>query len=180
MHTQNSVFIATSLDGFISDRNGGIDWLQTVPNPENNDIGYSQFMERIDALVMGRITYETVLNFGIEWPYTKPVFVLSQTLKDIPKELKGKVFIVKGPLKNVLNEIHEKGFYKLYIDGGSTIRSFLQEDLIDELILTTIPVLLGGGLPLFTELPHELKFELVECKVYLNQIVQSHYKRKGK
>ncbi|WP_298495775.1 dihydrofolate reductase family protein [uncultured Algibacter sp.] len=178
MSKKNSVFIATSLDGYIADKNGGIDWLYTIPNPDNNDMGYVEFNNGIDALVMGRKTFETVLGFDVEWPYDKPVFVLSNKLNEIPESHIGKAFLIKGTLSVILNQIRKKGFHKLYIDGGTTIRNFLKEDLIDEMVLTTIPILLGGGSSLFTELPNELNFELIETKTYLNQITQNHYKRK--
>ncbi|MEH6779834.1 dihydrofolate reductase family protein [Maribacter arcticus] len=178
MSIKNSVFIATSLDGYIADKNGGIDWLHSIPNPDNDDMGYVEFNKEIDALVMGRTTFETVLGFDVDWPYNKPVFVLSNTLKEIPEALKNKAFLVKGKLAEILVEIHEKGFNRLYVDGGTTIRNFLKEDLIDEMVITTIPVLLGGGSSLFAELPNELKFELIGTKTYLNQITQNHYKRK--
>ncbi|MEH6745288.1 MAG: dihydrofolate reductase family protein [Maribacter arcticus] len=178
MSIKNSVFIARSLDGYIADKNGGIDWLHSIPNPDNDDMGYVEFNKEIDALVMGRTTFETVLGFDVDWPYNKPVFVLSNTLKEIPEALKNKAFLVKGKLTEILVEIHEKGFNRLYVDGGTTIRNFLKEDLIDEMVITTIPVLLGGGSSLFAELPNELKFELIGTKTYLNQITQNHYKRK--
>ena len=85
---------------------------------------------------------------------------------------------MKGSLTEILDQIHEKGFNRLYVDGGTTIQNFLKEDLIDEMVLTTIPILLGGGSSLFLELPNELKFELIGTKTYLNQITQNHYKRK--
>lgn len=178
MSKKNSVFIATSLDGYIADKNGGIDWLHSIPNPDNDDMGYVEFNKEIDALVMGRRTFETVLGFDIGWPYDKPVFVLSKNLKEIPESHQGKAFLLKGSLTSILNQIHKKGFERLYIDGGTTIRNFLKEDLIDEMVLTTIPILLGGGASLFSELPKEIKFELLGTKTYLNQITQSHYKRK--
>lgn len=178
MNKKNSVFIATSIDGYIADKNGGIDWLHSIPNPENEDMGYGEFINQIDALVMGRTTFETVCGFDCEWPYNKPVFVLSNKLKEIPESHKGKAFLVKGTITEIVNQINELGFNRLYIDGGTTIRSFLNEDLIDEMVLTLIPILLGGGSSLFTELPKELKFELIGTKIYLNQITQNHYKRK--
>ncbi len=178
METKNSVFIATSIDGYISDKNGGIDWLHSIPNPSNDDMGYNEFMSDIDALVMGRKTFETVCGFDIEWPYEKPVFVLTNSLTEIEEKLKGKVFFINGELIDVLDQIHKEGFKSLYIDGGTTIKSFLREDLIDELIITTIPIVLGGGTSLFTELPKELVFELVDSKQYLNVISQNHYRRK--
>lgn len=178
MNKKNSVFIATSLDGFIADKNGGIDWLYSVPNPDNDDMGYVEFNNGIDALVMGRTTFETVLGFDVDWPYDKPVFVLSNKLKEIPESHKGKAFLVKGTLTEILDQIHEKGFNRLYIDGGTTISNFLKADLIDEMVLTTIPILLGGGSTLFSELPNQLNFELIGTKTHLNQVTQNHYKRK--
>ncbi|WP_282017760.1 dihydrofolate reductase family protein [Salegentibacter mishustinae] len=178
MDNKNKVFIATSLDGYIADKNGGLDWLQSIPNPDNDDMGYVEFTNGIDALVMGRTTFETVIGFDVPWPYNKPVFVLSNKLEEIPESHKSKAFLVKGTLTEILDQIHKKGFNRLYIDGGTTISNFLKEDLIDELVLTTIPILLGGGSSLFTELPNEQKYELIETKTYLNQIVQNRYKRK--
>jgi len=178
MDKKNSVFIATSLDGYIADKNDGIDWLHSIPNPDNEDMGYVDFTNGIDALVMGRTTFETVVGFDVPWPYKKPVFVLSNKLKEIPESHKEKAFLVNGTLTEILEQIDGKGYGKLYIDGGTTIRNFLKEDLIDKMVLTTIPILLGGGSSLFGDLPNELKFELTETKTFLNQISQRHYKRK--
>ncbi len=175
---KNSVYIATSIDGFIADKNGGIEWLDMVENPEQSDMGYFDFMNRIDALVMGRNTYEVVCGFGIEWPYEKPVFVLSNNMKKVREEHDGLVFIVSGKLEKVLKEIHALGHFRLYIDGGNTIQSFLKEDLIDELILTKIPVLLGQGVPLFQDNVQSLEFIMKSCSVHLEQLVQIHYERK--
>lgn len=180
MKPKNSVYIATSLDGYIADRNGGIAWLDSVPNTEEDDMGYYAFFENIDALLMGRVTFETVLGFDVEWPYQKPVFVLSNSMSEIPKSHVDKAFLVKGSLEEVLKQIHQKGHYRIYIDGGSTIQSFLKEDRIDEMIITQFPILLGGGHSLFSELPNELEFKLAKSKVHLNQLVQSHYIRKNK
>lgn len=175
---ENIVFIATSIDGYIADKDGGLSYLEMVPNPEQIDMGYGKLMERIDALVMGRNTYEMVLSFGIEWPYTKPIYVLSNSLTEVPEKLIGKVELVKGSLQKVLAIIHSKGHHSLYIDGGKTIQQFLSADLIDEMILTTIPILLGGGVPLFADLPKSLEFELKESEVFLGELVQRTYARK--
>lgn len=177
MDKKNSVFIATSVDGYIADRKGRLKWLEIIPNPNQESMGYYEFMEGMDALVMGRVTFETVLGFGIEWPYKKPVYVLSNTLQTVSDELRDKVFLKKGPLKKVLEEIYKIGHYKLYIDGGSTIQSFLREDLIDEMIITQIPVLLGGGIPLFGSHEQLLEFECIETKILLDKIVQNHFRR---
>lgn len=178
MQPKNSVYIATSLDGFIADKKGGLDWLESVPNPEQNDMGYPAFMERIDALVMGRNTFETVLGFDVPWPYEKPVFVLSNRLEKIPDSHQGKAHLIKGSLASVLKQIHEKGYKRLYIDGGKTIQEFLKQDLIDEMIITTFPILLGGGTPLFGELAKPLDFELISNQNLLGQLTQRHFIRK--
>ncbi len=174
----NIVYIAQSLDGYIADKNGGLDWLHSVPNPNNDDGGFGDFMNRIDGLIMGRTTFETVCSFDIDWPYTKPVFVLSNTLKEIPNTHKKHASLINGNLKTIIENLNNKGFNELYIDGGTTIQSFLKEDLIDEMIITTIPVLLGGGSSLFGDLAQPLNFELIQSKTVMGSINQCYYKRK--
>lgn len=175
---KNSVYIATSLDGYIADKNGGLAWLDAIPNSDGNDMGYYAFMDEIDALVMGRTTFETVLGFDVDWPYKKPVYVFSNKLTKIHESHEGKAFLVKGTLSEILEQIYDKGHYRLYIDGGMTIQSFLKADLIDEMVITTVPILLGGGPKLFSDLTKAMEFELADSKVLLNQLVQSHYIRK--
>ncbi len=174
----NIVFVGVSLDGYIADRDDGLEWLHAIPNPEQLDFGWGAFMERIDAIIMGRVTFETVCSFDIDWPYRMPVFVLSKSLTSLPAEFDGKVTLVNGPLTDVLARVHADGHEDIYIDGGATVQSFLAEDLIDEMILTTIPILLGGGTRLFGELPTHQPFDLVHTETHLNQIVTTHYKRK--
>ena len=178
MKKKNIVFIAKSLDGYIAGKNGELDWLHSIPNPENNDMGYNDLMEEIDAIVMGRTTFETVCGFEGAWPYSKHVFVLSNSLKEVPEDLIKKVTLTKGNPKEILKTVHEKGYSKLYIDGGRTVQDFLKEDLIDELRITTIPILLGGGFSLFGDVAEPMEFEHIQSKVFLNQIVQNHYRRK--
>lgn len=177
MENKNIVFVAKSLDGFIAGINGELEWLHSVPNPENNDMGFTHLMKEIDAILMGRNTFETVCGFDGEWPYDKPVFVLSNSLKEIPQKFKENVLLLNGNLNDILNQIHQKGFHKLYIDGGKTIQNFLKEDLIDELRITTLPIILGNGIPLFNTLLKPLKMNHLKTEVFLNQIVQSHYER---
>ncbi len=178
MQKKNIVFIAKSLDGYIAGKNGELDWLHAIPNPDNIGMGYYKLMEEIDAIVMGRTTFETVLGFGGEWPYSKHIFVLSNSLKAIPEKLDQKATLIKGTPQEILNQVHERGYFNLYIDGGRTVQDFLAEDLIDELRITTIPILLGGGFPLFGELMEPLEFEHVASHLFLDQIVQNCYRRK--
>ncbi|ROV57487.1 dihydrofolate reductase [Vibrio ponticus] len=175
----NIVYIATSIDGFIADKNNQVDWLHDTPNPnlDGSDFGFAAFMQQVDALVMGRNTFEMVASFDCDWPYTKPVFVLSNTLSSIPSEYQDKVFLVKGDLKQVVAELNQQGYQHLYIDGGKTVQSFLEQDLIDEMIITTIPVVLGGGVLLFGELAAPLKFTHVATERFLDCLVQNHFVR---
>jgi dihydrofolate reductase len=172
------VYIATSLDGYIADPNGAIEWLNMVPNPEKQDFGYAKLMEGIDALVMGRNTFQTVADMDVEWPYTKHVFVLSNSMQKVPEKLKNQVTLIQGgqaPLKeSVLAKIHALGYEKLYIDGGMTIQSFMRENLIDEFVITKIPIILGGGIPLFGGTPR-LELRHVKTEVFLGQMVMSKY-----
>lgn len=174
----NVVYIATSLDGFIADKDGGLAWLESTPNPDKLDFGWGDFMDRMDAVVMGRSTFDTVCGFDCTWPYPLPVFVLSDSLTSLPGEYEGKAELINGSLSDVLQAIHRKGYTELYIDGGVTVQNFLKEDLIDEMIITTIPILLGRGTPLFGDLSGPREFEHVNTEVLLNSMVKSHYRRK--
>lgn len=171
----NIVFIAKSLDGYIADKNGGIDWLHSVPNPGNLDMGYNGLIERVDGILMGRNTFDTVCGFDIDWPYVKPVFVLSNSLKMIPEKFQKYATLVSGDLASVLNDLQNQGIKNLYIDGGKTVQSFLKENLVDELIISTIPIILGGGIPLFGELEKTIHLKHIKSEVFLNAITQDSY-----
>ena len=173
----NRVYIAASLDGYIADADGGVGFLDTFPMPENDDMGFEEFMGRTDAILMGRKSFETVLGFGVDWPYSKPVFVWTRTLQEIPESLTGKVTLISGEPLEVLERIHREGSFELYIDGGMTIQSFLNRDLVDEITITTIPVLIGKGIPLFGPLKDILTFRCVKSESYGNGLVQNVYVR---
>ncbi|HIF9204429.1 TPA: dihydrofolate reductase family protein [Photobacterium damselae] len=173
----NIVYIATSLDGYIADKNNQLDWLHDVPNPDCSDFGFAEFMDRVDALIMGRNTVDMVLSFDCEWPYSKPVYVLSNTMKTVPAGYEDKIYLVNGELPTIVEELQQKGLTTLYIDGGKTIQSFLQQDMIDELIITTIPTILGGGIPLFGELDKPLKFKHIKAEQLAGCLVKNTYLR---
>ena len=170
---KNYVFIATSLDGYIADIDENLDWL---PSCEDDDFGYEGFIEKIDAIIMGTNTFNMVCSFDVEWPYTKPVFVVSNSITELPFEYKDKVSLLKGSPQELASKLHTQGYSNLYIDGGIIIQNFLKEDLIDELIITTIPILLGAGKPLFSQLENRMNFECIFSRV-VKGIVQNHYKR---
>jgi dihydrofolate reductase len=153
-----------------------MDWLENYPNPEKKDYGFADFMRSIDGILIARLTYETVLRFEV-WPYTKPVFVFSDTLQALPKKLENKAQIVSGSLTSILSKLKDQGINVLYVNGGKTIQSFLREDRIEEMIINKIPILLGDGIPLFGGYENELHFEHIKTEVFSNGFVISHYRR---
>ena len=173
---KTSVYVGTSLDGFIAREDGDIGWLVKFENQEVHD-SYKEFISRIDAMVIGRGTFEKVLTFPT-WPYEKKVFVLSTSLKQIPDTLKGKATLLSMKPAELLSYLSGEGFSNIYIDGGKVIQSFLKEDLIDELIITKVPVLIGTGIPLFGYLDNDLPFEHIRTDTYSNGLVKSHHERK--
>ncbi len=138
-------------------------------------MGYAEFISKQDAIVMGRNTFETVIGFEVEWPYPLTVFVLSNSLQKIPMEYADKAELLKGEPAQIQAQLNQRGYHRLYIDGGSTIRQFLNAGGIDELIITTIPVLLGGGIRLFDELNQRQWFKCIETKRFLGSIVQNRF-----
>lgn len=172
----NIIYIATSLDGFIAASDGGIEWLNEIPNPEQSDYGWSDFISGIDAILMGRNTFEKVLTFGF-WPYEKPFFVITNSLKKLPKDIVGKAEIVKGSINEVIDQLNQRGYINIYVDGGKVIQNFLAEDMIDEMIITKVPILLGKGIPLFGEQEQSRMFRHTKTEIYNNSLVKSHYVR---
>ena len=173
----NFVYIGTSLDGYISSVDGSLDWMDAVPNPEGSDLGFNDFMAGIDAVVMGRNTFETVAGFGLGWHYQKPGIILSASMKVLPEGFAEHCVIDSGAPEDVLARARQNGFENFYIDGGITIQRFLANDLIDEMIITDIPILLGGGDRLFGQLNDHLLFELAGSEVLLGHLVKKHYRR---
>ncbi len=171
-----TVYIATSLDGFIARKNGDIDWLPSGENSEGaEDYGYQEFIDSVDVLVMGRNTYELTLSFD-SWPYgEKPVVVLSSKQVDIPNNIAKTVESMCASPQEVVSCLAERGFKHLYIDGGKTIQGFLSKGLIKQLIITKVPILIGTGIPLFSSLPHDVKLHHLETRQFENGLVQSKY-----
>jgi dihydrofolate reductase len=174
----NYIYIGTSLDGFIADSEGGVEWLDSVPVPEDDDLGFSDFMSNVDAVIMGRVTFETLIGFGVGWHYGVPGIILSSTITKAPREFADHVTFACGNPREIVDLANTQGYSNLYIDGGATVQAFLRDDLIDEMIISEIPVLLGNGVRLFDRLNRRLDFELVGSQVLVNQIVKKHYRRR--
>jgi dihydrofolate reductase len=171
-----SVFIGTTVDGFIARPNGDLDFL---PPDGGEPHGYNEFIEEIDALVIGRKTFETVLAFP-SWPYGKKrVVVLSSRPLDF-SALKGAVVEqMAGSPGEIVAKLAATGAHHLYIDGGITIQEFLRAGLIQRLIITRVPVLIGEGIPLFSKLPHDIQLRHVSTQHYDSGLVKSEYQVLG-
>ena len=170
-----SVYIGTSLDGFIARDDGNIDWLMKFADVDAVR-AYNEFMTGIDAIVIGRGTYEKVLTFP-QWPYDKEVFVLSSSMTELPAGAGGRATLLSMPPREVLDHLAGLRLESAYIDGGKVIQAFLNEDLIDELIIAKIPVLIGGGISLFGDLSRDLEFTHIRTTIAPNGLVRSYYQR---
>ncbi|QDU52350.1 dihydrofolate reductase family protein [Gimesia panareensis] len=172
------VFIATSLDGFIARENGALDWLpgsDGAAEQTGEDFGYQAFMDSIDVLVMGRNTFEMVLSFG-SWPYgEKRVIVLSSKSLTLPDHLPDSVESRCSTPADLFQSLSEEGHQSAYIDGGNTIQRFLAAGLIDEMIITRIPILIGQGISLFGPLENDIQVQHLETHSFENGFTQSRY-----
>lgn len=167
------LYIATSLDGYIAKLDGSIDWLSS-PESGGEIGGYAQFYNSVDALVMGSTTYEQVLGFG-DWAYTgKPSYVLTSRSLSTDRT---DVLFVKGGVEEVIEEIERKGYQRVWLVGGAKVASlFVQRGLVDEYIITIIPIILGAGISLYQSVP-ESRLHLIEAKADLSGTVELHYRQ---
>jgi dihydrofolate reductase len=171
---KTSVFVGTSLDGFIARANGAFDFLHGPGTGGSEPHGYEEFFATVDAVVMGRKTFETVSTFDT-WPYAKkPVFVLSSRPL-APSPPGAVVEHVSGPPADVVAKLAARGFKHVYVDGGVTIQRFLQAGLIDRLTIARVPVLIGTGISLFGLLEHDITLRHIATRVYASGLVQSEY-----
>ena len=166
----HSVFIGTSVDGFIARANGDLDFL---PPGGGEPHGYDEFMATVDALVIGRKTFDTVLTFDA-WPYEKPVVVLStRPLALAPAG--AAVERMSGAPTEIVSQLATRGIRHIYVDGGITIQRFLQAGLIQRLIITRVPVLIGEGIPLFGAVERDIALTPVWTRQYASGLVQTEY-----
>ncbi|MDH3733105.1 MAG: dihydrofolate reductase family protein [Gemmatimonadota bacterium] len=167
---RGSVFVGTSLDGFIARANGALDFLPDDPEPH----GFEEFLASVDALVWGRNTYDVVQEFGTWFYGEKPVFVLSS--RDLKEPPAGAVVTrMSGSPADVVSALEERGIDHIYVDGGDTIQQFIRAGFIQRLIITRIPVLIGSGIPLFGALDHDIALTHVATRHYRSGLVQSEY-----
>lgn len=170
------VFIAISLDGYIARPDGDIDWL-LQRDAANEDHGYDDFIADQDAIVMGRGSYEKVATFGT-WPYDRPVLVLSKQLAGapVPSVLRGKVRFADLSPMEAMHALEQDGARRVYVDGGQIVQAFLRAGLITDMVVTTVPVLIGAGRPLFGPLDVDRDLALVSSRSFPSGLVQSTYR----
>jgi dihydrofolate reductase len=168
-----SVFCGVSVDGFLARPNDGLDFLDAGGQEPH---GFEEFISGIDVVVLGRKTFEVVARMGGEWFYgKKPVIVLSGRPVDFSWIKDGVVEQMSGSPTEVVSQLEARGFQHAYIDGGITIQRFLAAGLIDRLVITRVPVLIGKGIPLFGAVPHDIALRHVATRSYSVGLVQSEY-----
>jgi dihydrofolate reductase len=169
-----SVFVGTSVDGFLARLDGSFDFLGDGGEPH----GYEEFMATVDALVIGRNTFAVVQQFP-GWPYgSKPVFVLSRrALPPVPPE--AVVERMAGEPAEIASLLSARGISHAYVDGGITIQRFLRAGLVQRLVVTRVPILIGTGIPLFGAVPRDILLKHVATRSYASGLVQSEYEVVG-
>jgi dihydrofolate reductase len=169
------VFIATSLDGYIARADGGLDWLSAFQGDGDN--GYGDFISGVDAIVMGRGTFQTVLGFG-DWPYSLPVIVMSRTegAASVPAALRDKVEITADPPDILARRLGHRGLRRVYLDGGMLVQSFLRAGMVADMTIFRMPVLIGAGRPLFGPLEADIRLETLSARVLPTGAVRTDYR----
>lgn len=169
-------FIATSLDGFIAKSDGSIDWL-LARDDQGEDHGYEDFIREMDVIIMGRNTFATMRDHR-PWPYPRPVLVLSRSPSHglVPVDLTGKVEVSDKDPTAVMAMLAQRGCRRAYVDGGLVIQSFLRLGLIQDMVVTRVPVLLGEGRSLFGPLAGDVSLTHVSTRCFPSGLVQSTYK----
>jgi dihydrofolate reductase len=171
-----SAFIATSIDGYIARHNGKLDWLEIASNKETpDDFGYQTYIGSVDCVVMGRNSFEKAVSFP-EWPYhNKRVIVLSRRWRHIPDQFVHLSEHYSGKVELLAVELQNQGVRHVYVDGGLTIQSFIQNKLLTEITLNQLPILLGTGIPLFGMTRGDQKLKLLSSCCFDSGVVQSSY-----
>jgi len=168
------LYIATSLDGYIAKPNDDLDFLNIVEQ-EGQDYGYADFVKNVDAVIVGRKTYDKVIAMGFDFPHAdKDAYIITRTSR--PNI--GSVKFYTGDLKSLVLKLKNESGKNIFCDGGAEIvNELLKEDLIDEYIISVIPILVGNGTQLFKDGRPEQKIELVSVKSFEKGLIQLHYKR---
>lgn len=166
------VYIAASIDGFIAADNDDLGFLASVEK-EGEDYGYAEFVSTVDTVIMGRKTYDKVLSFGIPYPHSeRKTYVITRSTK----ESKDNIVFYNGSLSDLVSELKSKNGKKVFVDGGAQIvNEFLKLDLVDEIIVSYVPVILGSGTQLFNNQGAPSKWKTISAKQFETGLVQIHW-----
>lgn len=169
------LYIAASIDGFIARSNGELDWLTEFPNPIKTDYGYSEFINSIDTVIMGGRTYDSILSMDVTWPYRdKESYII--TRRSLPTIPENTIKMISEDIINKIIELREKVGKDIWLVGGGELISLLiNNNLVDEMIITHIPVLLGSGISLLSDIKTESEWKAVSSKIFDNGVVQTRY-----
>ncbi|HMQ06041.1 MAG TPA: dihydrofolate reductase family protein [Saprospiraceae bacterium] len=171
------LYIATSLDGFIARPDGRIDWLTSVPDPRTGDYGYAALLESIGTVIMGRKTYEEIIGFDVDWPYIGlDTYILTNNYE--LKILYPDIQILTGSVKEFITALKELAKKDIWlVGGGQVVTQFLNDEILDKMIITIIPKIIGEGIPLFAKTPKESKWKLIETKSFDTGVVNLTYEK---
>lgn len=177
MNRKVILYIATSLDGYIAQPNDDLSFLSIVEQ-EGQDYGYADFIKTVDAVIVGRKTYDKVISMGFDFPHAdKDSYIITRT----PRPSLGSIKFYTGDLKSLVDRLKSENGKNIFCDGGAEIvNELLKEDLVDEFIISVIPILVGNGTKLFKDGRPELKLELVSTKQFDKGLTQLHYRREDK
>jgi dihydrofolate reductase len=172
------LYTATSLDGFIARPDGNIDWLTSVPNPDQGDYGYSDLLAGIETIIMGRKTYDDVLGFGIPWPYAGFKTYIVTTHKDFKPSTED-TFVLSTNWKEAVLDLKHENTKDIWLMGGGQLNTaFINEGLLDQMIITIVPKMIGEGIRLFAQYPAELEWTLVNVQSFNTGLVNLTYDKK--
>lgn len=171
------LYIASSLDGYIARPDGSIDWLTSLPNPSSEDYGYTELLARISTIVMGRKTYDDIIGFDMEWPYSGlTTFVVSSDKSWMPRSPES--YLLQGEVKQALQKLKSDAEKDVWLVGGATlITAALRHKLLDTMIIAVIPTIIGAGIPLFSGDTGESKWALTEVKSFDTGVVNLTYQK---
>jgi len=188
-----SIFIAPSIDGFIATEDGGVHWLETAGKMlsekeassdlmKHFNMSMPNYMKDVDCMIIGRKLMQMLSSFNLtteQWSYSDTkIMVLSHTMKEPSENLKDRVEMYDGSIPELIHKLEQEGYTHAYVDGGTTITTFLNLELINEMTLTLAPVLLGSGIPLFGKLQEQINLENAKATAFPNNFIEIKYQVK--
>jgi dihydrofolate reductase len=171
------LYIAISLDGYIAKKDGSLDWLTTIPSPENGDYGYAELLNNTEIIIMGRRTYDQIIGFDVEWPYAGfKTYVVTKNSEY--KVRSPDTYLISNNLKELVLQLKTSAKKDIWLVGGGQLNTiFLNEGFIDKLIITVIPKIIGEGISLFSGNSQDSKWKLIETKTFDTGVVNLIYEK---